>query len=421
MRGRWRHALSAALLACALDAAARPDAADEPAAYPPVQQEELYRDALRELDAGRPELAAPMLLRFLASEPLHAGAWLDLALAQCKLGHSEEAEQLFQDIERRFNPPATIREVIQQYRNGGCLQTVVPTSAWQVSLGRGHDSNVNQGMNATSFRFTPDGPDYELDPSFRPHPDAYTLVSGSLVQPLHGTASGSNTLAILQFYGREFDTIREQNTVSLLAGLEQSWRAGDWRHRATVMLGATTLARDMYQRQQQLQFRTTPPFKLPALYDLAFTAGVSHVGYATRPSYDSNNAELGLALAYRHKSSNLLLNLSAMADHGRSARPGGDRHGLFASTQWYTALRSNLYADLSLSHQYWRSEQAYSPGVIEQRRRQNATTLRGALQWYWRPNYSVQLELRSTWNRENIALFQYNSRAAQLSVRWDNF
>lgn len=54
-------------------------------------------------------------------------------------------------------------------------------------------------------------------------------------------------------------------------------------------------------------------------------------------------------------------------------------------------------------------------------RQQDTATARAALQWYVRPGVSLYLEGRAVRNRENIALFQYNSRAVQLSLRWDNF
>jgi hypothetical protein len=63
----------------------------------------------------------------------------------------------------------------------------------------------------------------------------------------------------------------------------------------------------------------------------------------------------------------------------------------------------------------------YSPGLIEVARRQNLSSGRAAVQWYFRPNVSLHLEGRVVRNRENISLFQYNSHALQLSMRWDNF
>ena len=74
--------------------------------------QDLYRDALRSIAEGRRDDATDALERVIAQEPLHAGAWLDLALVRCDLGNMAEAERLFQAIEQRFAPPPEIRELI---------------------------------------------------------------------------------------------------------------------------------------------------------------------------------------------------------------------------------------------------------------------------------------------------------------------
>jgi hypothetical protein len=84
-------------------------------------------------------------------------------------------------------------------------------------------------------------------------------------------------------------------------------------------------------------------------------------------------------------------------------------------------VAARLSLEAGLTHQYWRSEGIYSTGLIETRRLQQTTTLRAAGNWQLRPHTSLVLEWRGTFNRENISLFQYNSRALQLSLRWDNF
>ena len=113
--------------------------------------------------------------------------------------------------------------------------------------------------------------------------------------------------------------------------------------------------------------------------------------------------------------------LTRLHDDSSSSRPGGDREGWFGSVQWYGEVSDRLILEAGLSHQHWRSADIYSAGLIESRRKQNMTTLRAAGQWNLRSHTSLVLEWRGTFNRENISLFQYNSRALQLSLRWDNF
>src|SRR5690606_39181416 len=104
---------------------------------------------------------------------------------------------------------------------------------------------------------------------------------------------------------------------------------------------------------------------------------------------------------------------------GQVARPGGDRRGWFAGLQWYTRLGKQWNGEAALTHQSWGSSSVYSPGLIDQVRRQDISSARLALQWQFGPQYSVVSEWRVTRNRENISLFRYNSNAVQLSLRWD--
>ena len=108
---------------------------DAPAANP-------YLEAMQPLIEGRFEEASEALHRLVAQEPEHAGAWLDLAILQCRLGNAEEAEILFQAIEVRFDPPPGIREIIALQRAKGC-QAPAPRWEGRLRLSRGSDDNVN--------------------------------------------------------------------------------------------------------------------------------------------------------------------------------------------------------------------------------------------------------------------------------------
>lgn len=395
--------------------AAAQDAASPPPSSPEQEQDALYQQALHELDAGRLAAAAELLAHVIKAEPRHAGAWLELAITQCSLGNAEQAEQLFHEIEQRFDPPQGIRDVIAQHRASGCRLANDRAASWVVSAGRGHDTNVNQG--ASSPTFSVGGVPGELAPEFLPHPDSYKLLTASYVQPL----SPSGTQAIVQLYARRHDHEHEQDSNSLLLGIEHNWTIGRWRTRATGAVGNATLDGKLYQRQAQLQLRAAPPITLPNNLDLAFISNLSRVSYPTRDAYNATTYELGGQLTYRDRRSQLQATLSTLRDHGALERPGGDRSGFFSSLQWFGALDAKLYAEAGLSHQRWRGDQVYSPALIDLVRHQRTTNVRAALQWYFLSNLSLQLEGRVVRNRENIALFDYNSRALQLNLRWDNF
>lgn len=413
---RLHSALLTALLAAQPFSAAL---ADEAAPQPNPPRSEAYQAGVRAVDAGRLEEAIELLRTAVAEDPNNAGAVLELALAHCELGHTEDALRLFDEINRTYNPPPGIVDVINTYRAAGCRPRDTRPASWAMGISRGYDNNVNQGVRQPTVRLGTgeNEGEYELDPEFRPKADSYTALNGSYVQPLNARG----TLGIVQANVRRHDHQHSQDSATMLAGIEHSWYLGRWRARAAAVLGAGTLDGKLYQRQQQLQLRAAPPITLAPNWDIALAANASHVSYTTRQDYDSSTFELGTIATYRSKRDQVQLTLHSARDNGSATRPGGDRRGWFANAQWYTMLKSGWYAEAGLTHQHWQGERAYSPGLIEQSRRQDTTTGRAAVQWYFRPNVSLQLEARAVRNHENIPLFQYNSRAVQLNLRWDNF
>jgi tetratricopeptide (TPR) repeat protein len=419
-----RHALAPCLLLAALLLAGQAPAAraadDEPGpGYPPVQQEELYLQAMRALAEGHPEQATDLLMRFLEREPQHAGAWLDLAISQCELGHAAEAERLFSEIEQRFAPPAGIVEVISGYRKRGCIPTKGRQERMSFSVTRGYDTNVNQGASSAFFS-TGSGANYTewtLAPEYLPKADRYTMLSGDYSRNLND----KGLLGFVQLRARRHDDVHEQDTSSLLLGVEQQWQLGGWRGRATAAVSALQLDSHYYQRQAQLQLRATPPLQLSDKLDWALTAGLSHVTYPTRTKYDGNTVELGNSLTWRAGPVQALGGVGVLSDHGQTGRLGGNRDGWYGNLLMFANIGDRYSLQGGWARQVWRGSTLYSPGVIDLVRRQDTRQLNAGVTMEMGEHQSLQLEWRNVHNRENISLFQYNSRTIQLIWRWDNF
>lgn len=406
----------------ALSPALSPTASSAPspdaAAAQDAAQEALYREAVRALEDGRAEEANRLLLRFLEGEPQHAGAWLDLAISQCQLGRTAEAERLFQEIPQRFHTPAGILDIIAEQRASGCKGPVL-RGVFMLTVTRGYDSNVNQGASSSTFQ-TGSGSNelqWELGPEFQPKPDRYSQLVADYSQQLNqGGLSG-----FAQLRARRNDSVHTQDLVSLLAGLEQPWQWGRWRARGTLALSALQLDGQYYQRQSQVQLRVTPPLPLPESLELSLSSGLSHVNYPTRDKYDSNTLELGAMLRYYARATLVQATLGALSDRGQSGRLGGDRVGGYGTVLVDTRWGDRLSTQLQVSRQVWRSDAVYSEKIIDIKRHQDTGQLSGSATWRLQPRHSLQLEARVVRNRENIGLFQYNSRTLQLSYRWDNF
>lgn len=407
-----RDAVAGALLLVAAAACARPTPT---AAMDADPQQALYRQAMQSIAEGRKEDASDELLRLVAREPLHAGAWIEVALIQCELGHADEAERLFATVETRFNPSRDILEVIANARESGCKHWQ-PTSSMSLSLGRGVDHNVNQGASTSTFVVDRGGAiELPLLPDFLPKRDQYNMLSANYTRDV--TANGSTGFAQLQL--RRNDRLRQYDNAALFAGIESPYRLGRWTMRATGMLGLVTLGGQLYQRQLVAQARVAPPLTLPYRALLTVMGGVTHSEYVTLSNFNSTTAELRGQLSYRRDDLSASASFGYLNDHAIGQRPGGNRHGTSSTLLARRRLGFDLTGELSYTRQTWNSELPYSPELlIDPVRAQSTQVVRASLTYPVSRNQSLQLEARVVRNKENISIFQYNNRQLQLSWIW---
>lgn len=375
--------------------------------------QELYLDAMQSIAEGRQNDASEALRRMIGKEPQHAGAWLDLALMQCELGHAEEAERLFRVIEERFAPPPVILEVIARRRTLGCIGWKAP-SQFSMSLGRGRDNNLNQGASNPTFAIG--SGDYRVDlqllPEYLPQRDQYTLLSLDYSRAI----STNGAVAFGQFQAQQNDTLSRYNTTSLIGGADLPWRWGSWNMRSTGSLALLGLDGQLYQVQSRLQTQMAQP--ISSRMQLGLAASITHAAYQTQREFDSGTWELRSQLAYRNNWALTQASLSYLSDHALGQRPGGDRHSWLARLNGRAQLGDKFFGELGWSRQRWQSETRYSPGVIDTTRHQQTQIWRSALTYQLAPAQSLILEWRAVRNTENISIFQYNGRQIKLSWQW---
>jgi len=387
--------------------------ADEPAAAAPAAVEpDLYMDAMRAIAAGQQDQAAAILERMQSLGARHAGEWLELALIHCALGNAERAEALFSDIEARFAPPPGIQAIIARQRAMGCLGWE-PTRLWSVGATRGHDTNANQG--ATNGNFLVGGVPLELLPEFRPQGDNFNGVTVDYLRELNRNGD----IGYVQVGVRRYDQLTQYDTASLFGGVEHSWRLGSWQLRGSLQGGLATLGGRLYQQQGQVQLRATPPLKLPDNFTLQLSGSVARINYKTLSNFGATTFDLRTLLDYRKDTLRLQSSLGYLEDVGNGARPGGDRHGWSARMYGRRALVGSLQGEVDLSYLRWQGDTEYSPGLIDERRRQKTASARAALIYPVGAQHSLQLEWRVVDNRENISIFQYRSQQVQLSWQWN--
>lgn len=407
-----RSFLTAAALAAALLPGANAHAQNDSDGQ--TDSQDLYRDALRSITEGRRDDASETLKRVIEKEPLHAGAWLDLALIQCGLGRTAEAERLFAAIEQRFAPPPEIQKLIDQTRAAGCASWE-PRTQYSIIMSRGIDQNVNQGANSATY--TPSSSSdggLVLLPDFLPKHDQYSVVTADYVRDV--TPNGSQ--AFVQFQDRRNDHLHDYDSAALFAGIDTPWRYGAWKLRTTGSVGLTTLGGHLYQRQVQLQGQLMPPLPLPDTMQMSLLTGVTHVDYNTLDNFRGNTAELRGQMTYRGGDHYASASFGLLNDRASEMRPGGNRHGNSVALQWRQLLPAYSTGELGYTRQTWNSQSAYSPGLIEEVRAQTTQVWRAALTYPLNKNQNLLLEARRVQNKENISIFQYNDRQLQLSWQW---
>ncbi|TFW35095.1 tetratricopeptide repeat protein [Massilia horti] len=410
MRARWKGWVGAFLLAACGAVAA---------AATPQDLETLYLKGLQLMNEGRQQEAAAAFEQLIAIAPQHAGAWMELAMHQCALGDAAEAERLFREIEMRFAPSAGILEVINASRRQGCKPWQAKQYA-SFALARGIDTNVNQGASNPVFAIGsgPDRIEGLLSDDFLPKRDSYVQAAFDYTRELNQ----QGMVGFVQMRVRRQDEISQQDTNSLLLGLDRPFQAGIWRSHGTLSASMVTLGGKLYQRQLQLQARTTPKLSvLPEHLDLTLSAALGKIEYVTRQGFDATNGELGAQLNYRTPQALGQAAAGLLADRGESARPGGNRHGWYASAQLQRALFDRATGELGWTRQDWQGESVYSPQLIDAIRHQSTRQWRATVNMPLAKHQLLQLEWRQVHNRENISLFQYNSQALQLSWRWNGF
>lgn len=377
---------------------------------------DISQEALRLFANGQKQEAIDALERLVRDKPEHAGAWLDLALLRCEMGHAEEAERLFAELAARFQPPSNIQKVIGQQLAKGCTKVQPPAERLSLMLGRGFDDNVNQGAS-TPYFFLGNGSsriELQLLPEYLPRRDQFTFLSAEYMR----NSDAYGTKGFLQFQARNNDVLARYNTAVISAGAVQPLPAGNWRVSGAAALSAFSLGGALYQKQGNLQVFASPPLPLPENLRFDLSAGVTCAAYTMQSNLNARIWETRGQLNYAAQRAQVQVMAGYSSDRASAARPGGDRHGWSAGLQGNVHVTGDVFGELGWNRQTWNSELAYSPGLIDQARNQTTDIARLGLTIPVAARQAVRIDLRQVKNKENISIFQYDNRQLLLSWLW---
>lgn len=385
-----------------------------------------YDSAIKALREGREEDALILLNEVLSHQPKHAGAWLDLAIAYCDLGHLDRAESLFAYVETAFDPAPALRQVIAHYRAGGCRRTLAPTRL-TLRLYAGHVGNANQGTDSPFVRFGLPGQTIDLQLTDRYLPRADRALGSELTfeHPLFGRSSGNSHWQV--FGGanlRRYSTEHDFDIGLLTGGIARRAEFDGWRLDAQLQASRLWLGSTAYQSGFGLWTSLWAPVRSPSgeLLPGGLRPGADltlvRYRYAQNPAYDSIILDGRFKfLAQLSEALTLQAGAGAQLDRASNERPGGDRMGPVAQLLVGYALAPRHRLEAAGEWRRLRDAEGYSPLLFEGAvRLQKQQYLMLAWQWSYRDTESVRLEWRRQSNADSLPPFSYTG--ASLIAYW---
>ena len=381
-----------------------------------------YAAATAALDAGHNAAARELLETIVAERPEFAGAWLDLALATYHSGDPEAAIEHLDYLRSHFAlPPALALQINDWYAKWqqGPPTPTPPKDDWHgdITLGVGHDSNVNAGVASNALWLTLSDGNLLLpvDKSSRPQSDSFALVGLTTWGPAHAVGQG-NLVPVVLMRAKQQKDQGDYDSLDLQAGAVYRQPAkgdGSWRFAAFLQhykLGGNTL-------NDALRLET---YRIRSWGGCQLSTGGELEKRKTRDTVEIGGHSFSLSSSLScplpdDASVAALLRLGHTRP--RDDWPGGPKNGQELALQYSRPLEGNRRAEITWRANRLTDEDGYSPlfenNAARRIFRQNvALTVRQPITVGWDALFSAEY-LRQT---SNIDLFAYNGRLFMFSL-----
>ncbi len=328
------------------------------------------------------------------------------------MGKFQAAEKLLLELETRFSPPQIIQDVIASLRSSRC-HLATPSALTTVRLGRGRDTNVNQGSSKSTLPIDTNFGQLTLVllPEFLARADDFSTLTLEHQRP----ASLNGATFNLFYQNRRYDHLARYNIEEVQFAAEQPWQTPNYSFRAGAAQGYFILNNALYLRQSTLQIELTPFKLLPQPFIISLASGAFFLNYPGIPNFDAKILESRLTLAHRSGQRLLQAMAAQQYDDADGARPGGNRRGQLFSVYGRGSIREGWIGEIRLDHQFWFGKEPYQPGFLDNIRRQETSTLRLGLTYKINSENNLTAEWKKIINRENIPVFAYENNVFQLS------
>jgi tetratricopeptide (TPR) repeat protein len=377
-----------------------------------------YLLARAALDVGKPSEAVFALERFLAQNPDHGPARLELARAYYMMGETKSSRMEFEAV-RRKAPPAEVNEAIQRYL-GAIDQLGAGGTKFRGYLDGflGHDGNANSATGTNQIAVPAFGgaiatlspsasrrsdnfygatagmnlrhalsPDWAFNANAALSQRKYMRYSAYDLGALDGSAGLTHTRGVDQYTG----ALQYQKIYIDRTGFRQSFgMIGQWQHNLDDLSQATVygqLTHLGYQNGQDI--RDANRYVLGTAYSQAFTGKFSPVVYA------------GFYVGTERPRNSTVPNL------------GNNFAGLRFGGQLALAQSLTLGGSGSYERRDYRGQE---PGFLVDRSDQQ-TDLSLSLSYVPAPFWTIKPEISHTINRSNVVLYDFSRTQYFVTVR----
>lgn len=383
------------------------------------------------LSAGEYTAAVHALERAVLVQPGFAGAWLDLAIANYRLGEIDTADQLLKHVEDNFSPPPEMRRQIASVRakfTAARLKQVA--RGWQSELGlfAGYSNNANYGLSVSTLQLTLDGlpATLLLDPSYQPRADSFKELRGSLARTFQlGQGERADIYGVLRqrLYTSENDLNQTEGMVSGIWRTPWAWRD---KEGASRYVGATL--RNLYFDGRSMTVGAlTGGLRMP----VGSCNGIVRADYEYRmfsgdAGLDAAIPWLGIGAECGKGAIQYGAQQRIGRDHPMSARAGGDTVRLETVAYGRWQLTPGLQIGGTLVYAHASDSDAYSP-ILANGARRWVQRFGQKLEAVWVPGanprspWAIVIEIENVRDQSNIGLSSVSVTQVGIGISYRNF
>ena len=323
------------------------------------------------LEHGQYGLSQSALERVVLVSPNHAGAWLDLAFVSFKLGEIDNAQQIINHLEENFNPPAALKDQLNQVKKQLNIQKIVQHWHAGVVASYGYVQNPNGGLTDGRFSLTPAGGTpipVEVDASLQPKADHVTQLRANLYRTFEHEGGAESTLSS----GVLVKSFVQQTDFNLFDAL-LSWdyrrpvlQEGVWTLNLNPTLRTIVLGGDI------LGYFTTLSAGLTKQQQVCGWSGrldIERRNYTQANYFNATTPWVGASVSCGLSRMIFGGGVRYGIDMAEGARPGGNTQKVEANMYWRALVSDRVSLGLFGYVADYQDEQGYSPLLDNNSRR----------------------------------------------------